>query len=124
MGKGEKENNKLRLATVFRKILNDKKIIGRENKAKGVEDLTHIDNMRQLESSSGSSFTIIQRTLAGKRDIQFTTLLTLIDTLGITFSQFANLYDSITKEDIKKALTEIEGKKRNKKTKGTKKSSK
>jgi hypothetical protein len=122
MGKGENENIKLRLATVFRKILDEKKVIGKDNKAKGVEDLKHIDNMRQLESSSGSSFTIIQRTFAGKRDIQFTTLITLIDTLGITFSQFANLYDAITKDDIKKVIVEIEGKKRNKKTKRPKKS--
>ena len=121
MGKGENENIKLRLATVFRKILNERKVISKDNETKGIEDLKHIDNMRQLESSSGSSFTIIQRTLAGKRDIQFTTLLTLIDALGITFSQFADLYDALTKDDIKKAIAEIEGKKRNKKTKRTKK---
>lgn len=122
MEKEDSDHIKLRLATVFRNILNENKIISKDNKATGVEDLKLVDNMRQLESSSGLSFTIIQTTLAGKRDIQFTTLLTLIDTLRITFSKFATLYEAVTEDDIKNAIAEIEANKKIKKTKRTKKS--
>lgn len=100
MKEKEKEYIKLKLASCFRIILKNKKEIKLENKANDVEDLRLVSSLRQLESESGLSYTIIQRISVGKRDIQFTSLITLIENLGFTFSEFANLYDSITEKQI------------------------
>lgn len=119
MEKAEREYIKLKLATCFRKILKKNKSIGEDNKIKGIEDLTLVDTMRQLESASGLSYTIIQTTSVGKRDIQFASLITLIDSLNITFTDFASIYDKITEKEIEETKSEIEtGKKVAKDRKG------
>ena len=115
MQEKEKENIKLKLATCFRIILKNKKEIDLENKANDVEDLRLVSSLRQLESESGLSYTIIQRLSVGKRDIQFTSLITLIENLGVTFSEFANLYDSITEKQIADEKVGIENNKNKKK---------
>jgi hypothetical protein len=115
MQEKEKENIKLKLATCFRIILKNKKEIDLENKANDVEDLRLVSSLRQLESESGLSYTIIQRLSVGKRDIQFTSLITLIENLGVTFSEFANLYDSITAKQIADEKVGIENNKNKKK---------
>ncbi len=118
MEKDEKEHIKFKLASCLRKILKERKQTGLSNKIKGIEDITLIDTMRQLEAASGLSYTIIQTTSVGKRDIQFTTLITLLDSLKITFSDFAISYEKITEKDIQKTIEEIQlGKKVNTKKK-------
>ncbi len=108
MEKKEKVYTKLKLATCFRKILKEKKVIDQNNKERGIEDITLVDTMRQLEAASGLSFTLIQTAAAGKRDPQFTSIITLIESLNMTFSEFAILYDNLTDTDIKEAKKEIE----------------
>ena len=110
-----KEYIKLKLATCFRKILRDKKILERENKVKNIEDLRLVASMRQLEAESGLSYTIIQNVSVGKRDIQFTSLISLIENLGINFTAFAEMYDSITEDQIKEEKAIIEENKTSKK---------
>jgi hypothetical protein len=110
-----KEYIKLKLATCFRIILKNKKKIELENKASNIEDLRLVSSLRQLESESGLSYTIIQNLSVGKRDIQFTSLITLIENLGLTFSEFANLYDSITEKQIGYEKEIIEKNKKKKK---------
>ncbi|MDB5277303.1 MAG: hypothetical protein JWR61_2258 [Ferruginibacter sp.] len=105
---GNKEHTKLKLATCFRIILKQKKSIGIKNKVNNIEDIRLVDSMRQLEAESGLSYTIIQNTSAGKRDIQFTTLLTMIENLGLSFTEFAKLYDKITEKQISDEKIEIE----------------
>ena len=98
----------LRLATCLRKIISDNKAMHNRNKEKGIEDLSLIYSGRQLEAASGLSSNIIQGVMAGKRDLQFTTLLTLIESLGISLSKFATLYDKITDADIRDAIKQME----------------
>jgi len=112
MEKDEKQNIKLKLAYCLREILKERKQIGLNNKSEGIEDLTLVDTMRQLEAASGLSYTIIQTTSVGKRDIQFTTLITLLDSLKISFADFANSYDKITDKDTRKTLEEIQATKK------------
>ncbi|MDN3654055.1 hypothetical protein QWZ08_00370 [Ferruginibacter paludis] len=119
---GNKEHTKLKLATCFRIILKQKKSIGIKNKANNIEDIRLVDSMRQLEAESGLSYTIIQNTSAGKRDIQFTTLLTMIENLGLSFTEFAKLYDKITEKQIFDEKTEIDKSKKPKTKKRVKKS--
>ena len=110
MNDGNKEYIKLKLASCFRSILKKKKSIGLKNKENHVEDLRLVDSMRQLEAESGLSYTIIQGASVGKRDIQFTSLITMIENLGLTFSEFANLYDKLTEKQINDVKNEIESK--------------
>lgn len=108
MEEGNKDYIKLRLATCFRLILKNKKRISLRNKTQDIEDLRLVDSMRQLEAESGLSYTIIQSTLAGKRDIQFTTLMTMIENLGLTFTEFAKLYEKTTENQLNSEKEEIE----------------
>lgn len=112
MEKNEKDYIKYKLASCLRKILKDKKQVGINNKNDGIEDVTLIETMRQLEAASGLSYTIIQRSSVGKRDIQFTTLITLLDSIKISFAEFAYMYDTITEKDIKKTIEDIEASKK------------
>lgn len=110
MEASEKEYTKLKLATCIRKILKENKLTGTQNQNKGIEDLSLVDSMRQVGAASGLSFTIIQETSAGKRDPQFTSLISLIDALGISFTKFAGIYDKITDAEIAEAKKDIEAK--------------
>jgi hypothetical protein len=98
----------LRLAACIRKIISDNKVMHSRNRKKGIEDLSLISSGRQLEAASGLSITIIQKVMAGKRDLQFTTLITLIESLGISLSKFAALYDKLTDADIQDAIKQME----------------
>jgi transcriptional regulator with XRE-family HTH domain len=108
----EKDYTKLKLATCVRKILNENRLKDASNRNKGIEDMSLVDSMRQIEAASGLSFTIIQSTLAGKRDPQFTTLIALIEALGVSFNKFASLYDKITDTEIEAVKKDIEARSR------------
>ncbi len=103
----KKEDIKFKLATCLRLILKRKKNISKENKSHSIEDIRLIDSMRQLEAESGLSYTIIQGASVGKRDVQFTSLITMIENLGLSFSEFAKLYDSITDKQVADERREI-----------------
>lgn len=119
MEQKEKDYTKLKLATCVRKILNENRLRDANNKSKGIEDMSLVDSLRQIEAASGLSFTIIQSTSTGKRDPQFTTLIALIDSLGISFSKFASIYDKISEAEIEEVKKDIET--RSKKNAGIKK---
>jgi len=112
MEKEEKEYIKQKFATWLRNTLKDKKKIAVNNKSLGIEDMNLIDSMRQLEAASGLSYTIIQGSSTGKRDIQFTTLMILLDSLKISFREFASQYEEITDEEIQKKMREIKANKK------------
>jgi transcriptional regulator with XRE-family HTH domain len=112
MEQSEKEYTKLKLATCIRKILKDNRLTSTQNQNKGIEDLSLVDSMRQVGASSGLSFTIIQETSAGKRDPQFTSLISLIEALGISFTKFAGIYDKITDVEIEEIKRDIEAKRK------------
>ena len=103
-----KEHIKFKLATCFRIILKTKKNLELENRANNIENLRLVASMRQLEAESGLSYTIIQNVSVGKRDIQFTSLITLIENLGVSFSEFAEMYDAVTEKQMGIEKIEIE----------------
>ncbi|MDQ2719430.1 MAG: hypothetical protein M3Z26_06655 [Bacteroidota bacterium] len=112
---------KFKLATCLRIILKNKKNLELENKVNNVEDIRLVASMRKLEAESGLSYTIIQKVSVGKRDIQFTSLITLVENLGFSFSEFAEMYDTISEKQMADEKEEIEKNRTKKKTK-TKKS--
>lgn len=59
-----------------------------------------VTSLRKLAASSETEYAIIQKISSSKKDPQFTTVAAIIDGFGISFSQFAHTFDSITKDDI------------------------
>ncbi len=92
-----KQEIKLRLATCLRLIL-------KKNKEKSLGNST----IRQLVAESGLSYTILQNASVGKRDPSFTTLITIIKSLGLSFTEFAALYEAVTEEEIAVEVKVIE----------------
>ena len=85
------------------------------NEVKGVEDVTLIDSIRKLEASSRLSYTIIQGVFSAQRDLQFSSLVSIIeDGFSISMIEFAKIYDSITDEEIRLLKKEISSTKRKK----------
>ncbi|TXI88688.1 MAG: hypothetical protein E6Q36_04960 [Chryseobacterium sp.] len=96
-------------------MLAKNKIIVAANQEKGVENVSLIDSIRQLEASSRLSYTIVQGVFAADRDIQFTSLISIIEEgFGMSFTEFAKIYDSISDEDLKATKKEIASSKRKK----------
>ena len=88
-------------------LVKNKKILA-NNQLQGIEDVSLVDSIRQLEASSRLSYTIVQGVFAGKRDIQFSSLISIVEEgFGISFTDFAKVYDSISDEDIKRVKKEI-----------------
>lgn len=108
MERKNKAHIKFKLAACIRKIISDNKAMYSRNREKGIEDLSLIDTVRQLEAASGLSYNLIQGVAAGKRDPQFTSLITLIESMGISLSKFASLYDKVTDADIQATIKQIE----------------
>lgn len=107
-----KEYIRLKLATCFREILKKKRKIDQKNKKNEIEDLRLVSSMRQLEAESGLSYTIIHGVSVGKRDLQFSSLMTIIESLGLSFSEFAKAFDKITDQQIQNTISEIESRKK------------
>ena len=115
MESSDKILTRWRLATCLRTILAKNKDIAVSNEIQGIENLSLIDSIRQLEASSRLSYTIVQGVFAAERDIQFTSLMSLIeDGLGLSLLEFAKIYASVSEEDIKKTKKEVATSKRKK----------
>jgi hypothetical protein len=69
-----------------------------DNVSKNAEGL--ITSLRKLAASSETEYSIIQKISSSKKDPQFSTLMAIIDGFGISFSEFAKIFDSFAKEDI------------------------
>lgn len=59
-----------------------------------------VTSLRKLAASSQTECAIIQKITSGKKDPQFSTLAAIIDGFEISFSEFSNVYDSVSEKDI------------------------
>jgi CHASE3 domain sensor protein len=109
---------RLRLAASLRAILAKNKDTVANNEINGTENVSLIDSIRQLEASSRLSYTIVQGVFSAERDIQFTSLMSIIEEgFGLSLSEFSKIYDSMSDEDLKRTKKEIASSKRKKSTK-------
>lgn len=104
----EKEQTRLKLATCIRKIIDHNKSIDESNKQNGIQDVSIVDSLRKLEAASGLSFNLIQSIAAGKRDPSFTSLITVIESLNMSFSDFVIIYEGISNEEIEALKKNLE----------------
>jgi hypothetical protein len=101
MEEKEKILIKLRLAATLRKIFE-------QNKKTKNDSVTLVKNVRQLEAASGLSFNIVQGVYSARRDIQLTSLITLVEEgLEMKFSDFVKMFDAISVEEIKEVKKDI-----------------
>lgn len=88
---------KEKLVVRYRLALTIQKIIS-VNQTKAEDGLA--TSLRKLAASSDTEYAIIQKITASKKDPQFSTLAAIVDGLGISFSEFFQIFESVTKDDI------------------------
>lgn len=108
MEESKKDIIKLKFAICLNRFIS----MNKEHHGSEKDNIDVISSFRQLEASSGVSFPIIQLTSVANRDIQLSTAIRLIESLNIKPSDFFTLYESLTEDDLKTGLKEIEKRKR------------
>ena len=91
MDVNEKLIARYKLAITIQKIISN----NTDRNEKGL-----VTSLRKLAASSETEYAIIQKITSGKKDPQFSTLAAIIDGLDISFSEFSQIYDSITEKNI------------------------
>lgn len=80
-----------------------------ENKSK--KDSKLITSLRKLAASSGVEYAIIQKISSGKKDPQWTTVVSLADGFGITMSELCTYYKVVSDYSVQKKIQQIDKKK-------------
>jgi transcriptional regulator with XRE-family HTH domain len=88
----EKNIAKLHLAICVRKLIDINK---------GLTGSSNVTSLRSLASTSGLEYSLVQKISTGKKDPQYTTLISLADGFGLTLVEFLKEVDAINEEDIK-----------------------
>lgn len=91
----EKDKIKLRYSTAFNKALND----------------SEFKSFRELALSVGLEPAHIQRIATGKVNVVLTTVIALVEGLGISFNVFGKYYDEVSESDIMQFLEALEERK-------------
>lgn len=91
MDVNEKLIARYKLAVTIQKIISN----NTDRDEKGL-----VTSLRKLAASSQTEYAIIQKITSGKKDPQFSTLAAIMDGLDISFSEFSQIYDSVTEKDI------------------------
>ena len=109
MNAREKLITRHRLGLCIQKILE-------ENSNKNKVNLA--TSLRQLAASSGIEYAIIQKISSGKKDPQWSTIISIVDGLSLRIDDFIAFYTKITDEEVADEI-EKRKKKRNVKSKTT-----
>lgn len=80
-----------------------------ENKSK--KDGKLITSLRKLAASSGIEYSIIQKISSGKKDPQWTTVVSLADGFGITMSELCAYSEEVSDYSIQRQIQQIKKKK-------------
>ena len=69
-----------------------------ENKNKN--DLNLVTSLRKLAAACDVEYSIIQKITSGKKDPQHTTIMSIIEGLRLSTTEFYSIYDDITDEEL------------------------
>ncbi len=103
-------NKKDKLATIHRLGLTLQKIIEENKKSKSHNAVV---SLRKLAAASEVEYSIIQKISAGKKDPQFTTLVSIAEGFDMSLSKFLLYFETISEESSTKALERKIKKKKN-----------
>ena len=68
------------------------------------KDVKLITSLRKLAASSGIEYSIIQKISSGKKDPQWTTVVSLVEGLGLTIAEFCQYYDEISDQSTQNQI--------------------
>lgn len=74
------------------------------------DDNKGISSLRKLAAASGTEYAIIQKISTAKKDPQFSTVLSIIEGLGISLTEFAEVFDSIPDKEVTEYQKQLEKK--------------
>jgi transcriptional regulator with XRE-family HTH domain len=100
--------SKLRFGLALKKVLEEKKAKGLQNKAKGLKDHNLINSFGKLESSSGLRKATLVDIATGSRSASFSTIAAILDAFEMTLTEFGSYYDNISDKEVSEYKKEIE----------------
>ena len=103
----EKDHIKLKAALVFKRIIDSNKKAAEKLKDQNEGDLYLITSYRKWEAASGIPIASISEIMSGDRNAAITTLVTLINTLGVSVEEFGRAFDAITESEIREFKKEL-----------------
>lgn len=65
-----------------------------------------IVSLRKLAAASGVEYSIIQKISSGQKDPQITTILALVEGMGMSVSEFFSYFEKIPEHSILKAMSQ------------------
>lgn len=83
-----------------------------ENKSR--KDVKLVTSLRKLAASSGVEYSIIQKISSGKKDPQWTTVLSLAEGFGLSVSELCQYYDLISDQSAQNQIQLSKSKKKSK----------
>lgn len=107
----EKKDKKIlhcRIGLTLLKILEERKLVAKENKTKGIRDHKLVSSLRKLSAASAIDFGTVQKISKGDQGLEFFTLIDLIEALNLDLTGFAKYFASITDEDVKNYMYSIQ----------------
>lgn len=107
----------LKFGLALLKILKERKLVAKTNKAEGLKDHKLVSSLRQLSAASGIDFGTVQKISKGYQGFEFFTFIDLLDALNLDLFTFGKYFYSISEEEIKNQQNEILKSKKNLKKK-------
>lgn len=99
MGKNDGDNFKV--AYVLNKLLQKNKRRYERNRKLGIEDLLLDHSFDRIASRTGLRIATISEVFNGKVDPKFSTISLILQSLGVNYSGFGKLMDSVTEAEAK-----------------------
>lgn len=100
----EKRYIKTKFGLCIQQIINANKLQAKENKLNAIQDHKLITSLRKLAASSGVEFSIIQKIVAGKRNPELTTIVSIAEGLGMTEANLFAHYAIVPEIEIKNSM--------------------
>lgn len=91
---------KYRVAHALNILLARNKKKHQQNKKRGIEDLLLDYSFDKISSRTGLRVATISAVFNGKVDAKFSTIAQILHSLGVTYSQFGRLLESINDDDL------------------------
>jgi transcriptional regulator with XRE-family HTH domain len=102
MGKNDGSDfAKFKVAYALNKLLQKNKKIYERNRKQGIEDLLLDHSYDKIASRTGLRIATISEVFNGKADPKFSTISLILQSLGVNYSGFGKLMDSVTEAEAK-----------------------
>lgn len=124
LSKEEKDYIKLKFGLCLKRLIDENRKRAQENKLEGIKDHTLISSLRKLEAATGLRFATLQQIAAGEVNASCTSIVTIIESLGFSLSQYFSHYYRITTKEVHDYKASLGKAKEERKRKKQKKSSK